>query len=345
LGWRLPWLDGIVRHPNPEDSYWKPLDVSDKLSGMQLAAQHTTGYYDLFARDVVQSFHSMRRNPSNQTNQRLILGPWSHQTLGKRRVGELDFGPDAEVDLRKLDREWFDLHLKGTGGRAGALVRYFSLGDNTWHNASDWPPDEASVTPLYVRSNGLSWNAPGRAERPDVFLSDPLHPTPDHSPNMAAPSRVEPILPIDYSRAEGRSDVRAYVGPPLKAPLRYAGPIVMEIWGTADTASVDWFVRLLQVRADGRAIGLAMGILRAPVSKTTGPYRVDLGHSAATIPAGDSLRVEIAGSWFPTFDRNLHIEEHTSGAKPRTARQVIFHSTQSPSRLLLPVLNRSNFRP
>ncbi|HYZ85353.1 MAG TPA: CocE/NonD family hydrolase, partial [Bryobacteraceae bacterium] len=122
FGWHLPWLDSIVRHPNRHDSVWTKLDVSRILPTLQLAAQHVSGYYDLFVRDVVESFHDLRRNPANARNQRLILGPWSHQTLGKRKVGAIDFGPEAEVDLRSVDVEWFDAQLKDSDKPAQAAV-------------------------------------------------------------------------------------------------------------------------------------------------------------------------------------------------------------------------------
>ena len=34
-----------------------------------------------------------------RTQTKLILGRWNHPSLGKRQVGEIDFGPQAELDL------------------------------------------------------------------------------------------------------------------------------------------------------------------------------------------------------------------------------------------------------
>src|SRR5262249_10286060 len=44
-------------------------------------------------------------------NSVLIIGPWSHNSLGARHQGEIDFGA-AEVDISKLHRDWFTRWLK-----------------------------------------------------------------------------------------------------------------------------------------------------------------------------------------------------------------------------------------
>jgi predicted acyl esterase len=68
-------------------------------------------------------------------------------------------------------------------------------------------------------------------------------------------------------------------------------------------------------------------------------YTLDLWHTGITIPAGDSLRVEVASASFPMFSRNLntggHNETDTNFVK---AEQKIYHDKLHPSHLLLPVI-------
>ena len=52
-----------------------------------------------------------------------------------------------------------------------------------------------------------------------------------------------------------------YTSAPLTAPLTFAGPLRAEVYGSADTPDADWVVKLIDVRPDGFAQNLAVGIL------------------------------------------------------------------------------------
>jgi len=62
---------------------------------LDLPAQHIVGYYDFFSREEVGNFQRMKSGRSQQ----LILGPWDHGTIGKSKVGDVDFGTEAQIDL------------------------------------------------------------------------------------------------------------------------------------------------------------------------------------------------------------------------------------------------------
>ena len=113
-----------------------------------------------------------------------------------------------------------------------------------------------------------------------------------------------------------------------------AGPLEAELWVEADTPSADWVVRVFAVPAKGLPLPLAQGVRRA---RGTHHVRVDLGSTAARIRAGDRLRVEIAGSNFPLYDRNLHTGEGPFSARMLVARQKVGHGPAAASRIILPV--------
>ena len=57
--------------------------------------------------------------------------------------------------------------------------------------------------------------------------------------------------------------------------------------------------------------------------------------------AGHRIRIEVAGSNFPRFDRNLNTgEDIFRGTRMQTARQTVLHSTAYPSHILLPLIPR-----
>jgi uncharacterized protein len=47
--------------------------------------------------------------------QRIIIGPWSHRPppFFETKTGDLDFGPQARLDLNEVVFRWYDHFLKG----------------------------------------------------------------------------------------------------------------------------------------------------------------------------------------------------------------------------------------
>src|SRR5262249_45313475 len=190
--------------------------------------------------------------------------------------------------------------------------------------------------PFYLHSEGkantrggdgkLTLIAPAAAEPADRFESDPDRPTPSEAADAPQPSRSTPWRPVDRRSIEDRRDVLVYTAAIQSKPLSIAGRILADLWVGVDAPDADWAVKLIDLAPDGVARGLAEGILR---SSARDPLRypsllepgrryhvaVDLGHTAATILPGHALRVEVAGSSFPMFDRNLHTGEGPTGTR------------------------------
>jgi putative CocE/NonD family hydrolase len=145
--------------------------------------------------------------------------------------------------------------------------------------------------------------------------------------------------------------VLVYTAAAQDAPLSIAGRVLADLWISTDATDADWVVKLIDVAPNGVARGIAEGILRSsardalkyPALLVPGRrYRltVDLGHTAATILPHHALRVEVAGSSFPMFDRNLHTGEGPGGTRKQVCRQTVYHIPAAASRLRLPVLPR-----
>lgn len=102
IGWSMPWLDAYLTHPEP-NGFWTRLDLTSRLPELQLPALHVVGYYDFFSRESVDNFVIMQkqaRDPATRKQQRLVIGPWDHGTIGKSQVAEIDFGPAAAARRR-----------------------------------------------------------------------------------------------------------------------------------------------------------------------------------------------------------------------------------------------------
>jgi uncharacterized protein len=362
IGWPMPWLDAYLTHPEP-NGFWTRLELTPHLPDLSLPALHVVGYYDFFSRESVDNFMLMQkqaRDPKTRSQQRLILGPWDHGTVGKTKVAEVDFGPTAAMDTFALQRDWFDRHLKQDPAALAqpfAPVRFFSMGDNTWHDAQTWPPEGFTPTAFHLRSNGkantrngggrLTREAPTQNEPADSFLADPAKPVPACPVTEARPMKAAVWGPVDQSANEDRDDVLVYTSDALSEPLSFAGNVEAKLHVSADTPDADWAVKLVEVRPDGFAQNLATGILRGryrqslhhPTPLKPGEVveiTVDLGPCAATVAKGHKLRVDICGSLFPLYDRNPNTGEGPFGSRTTIATEQVHHTPGTLSRIVLP---------
>ena len=363
IGWPIPWLEEMLTHPSP-DLYWKPLDVTDELPQLKLPIQHVVGYYDFFSRESVNNFAIMNKSAvdaETRKNQQLILGPWDHGTIGQRKVGDLDFGPEAQWDAAGATLEWFDRYLKQdpkVTAKPLVPVRYFVLGKNRWYEAETWPPAGFEETAFYLHSSGHAntRNGDGRLtpaaattdEPQDIFTADPIDPVPACVVTEARPIQAATYAPLDQRVIEDRKDVLVYTSEPLKQPLTFAGNAKAELFVSADTPDADWVVKLVDVHPDGAAYNLAVGILRGRyrnseleptllVPDTVYPITIDLGPIAAQLDVGHSLRVDVCGAYFPLFDRNPNTERGISGNTQVPSRETVRHTPFQASRIVLPV--------
>ena len=363
IGWPMPWLDAYLTHPQP-NGFWTRLDLTSRLPELQLPALHVVGYYDFFSRESVDNFSIMQkqaRDPLTRKQQRLVLGPWDHGTIGKSQVAEVDFGTAAALDVSAVQFDWFDRHLKqDTAAQAKPFppVSYFSMGDNVWRDAQQWPPEGVTATSFFLHSDGqantrkgngrLSREAPTSDQRSDAFRADPSQPVPACPVTDKRPIKAAVWGPVDQGALEDRDDVLIYSSQPLAEPLTFAGNIEAKLFVSTDRPDADWVVKVVDVRPDGVAINLATGILRGryrhsllkpELMKPGEVYEitVDLGPCAAALAKGHQLRVDICGSLFPLYDRNPNTAEGIFGNKTAIATEQVHHQPGALSRIVLPV--------
>ena len=363
IGWDMPWLDAFLTHPEP-NGFWTRLDLTPRLPELQLPALHVVGYYDFFSRESVDNFMIMQkqaRDPKTRRQQRLILGPWDHGSVGKTKVAEVDFGPEAAVDTFALQLDWFDRHLKqdpAAQAKPFPPVLYFSMGDNVWHDAQTWPPEGFTATSFYLRSAGkantrqgngrLSREAPTQDEPSDTFRADPANPAPSTPITATRPLKAAVWGPVDQRTTDDRDDVLVYTSEPLTEPISFAGNAEAKLHVSTDMPDADWAVKLIDVHPDGFAQNIARGILRGryrssllkPELMQPGQVyeiNVDLGPVAATLAKGHQLRVDISGADFPLYDRNPHTAEGIFSSKTAIATETVHHKPGALSRIVLPV--------
>ena len=123
--------------------------------------------------------------------------------------------------------------------------------------------------------------------------------------------------PYDQTDIEKRADVLVYSTPPLSEPVAVTGPITVKLHAASSAPDTDWTAKLVDVHPDGKIINLNNGIIRASKrnaldrSEPIEPgkiyeYTITVFPTSNLFKAGHEIRLEIASSNFPHYDRNLN---------------------------------------
>ena len=128
------------------------------------------------------------------------------------------------------------------------------------------------------------------------------------------------------------------------------GPVVCHLWAASDAPDTDFAAKLIEVGSDGLAQNLCYGIMRARFRKgfdkqvlldggNPEEYVIPMMQVGIRFRKGSRIRLDIASSDFPNFDRNHNTgRDYWSDPDLRVARQTVFHDPRHPSRIVLPVI-------
>ncbi len=346
--------------------YWQAADLGRHAQGVAAPILHVGSWYDMFAYDTVRMFATIRERAMNQAaraGQRLLMGPWAHlvpySKPSSRGTGEIDFGPNALIDLHAIQLRWFDYHLKGVsnGVDEEPPVRIFVMGDNLWRDEREWPLARTVFTPVYLSSGGdansirgggrLSMTVPPR-DPADNYIYDPADPVPTCGGNYIGPGNGV----RNQAAVEERNDVLVYTGGVLERELEVTGPVVLKLYAASTAPDTDFTAKLIDVRPGGYAHNIVEGIVRARfrdsleapsliIPGAVYEYTVDLWSTSYVFKAGHRIRLEVSSSNFPRYDRNQNTgHDLFADAEIRPARQTVFHDERYPSRLILPIIPR-----
>ncbi len=345
------WLD----HDGPGE-YWTALDVSRRLNKIRVPALHITGWYDMFLRGSVDGFFALRKFAGSEfarENQYLLAGPWTHIPWGDR-IGAADFGPEALIDTDTILLRWFDHWLKDSGAFAGkAHVCHFDLGENFWRESETFPAEAKCA--LFLHSEGransrkgngtLSEAKPGAGEPCDIFVHDPEVP-------VTAPGGPAALSgSFDQAAMELGNNLLVYSTEPLESPLWVFGIPRVVLYCATSLAKADFTAKLVRAKPNGAAEFICLGVARSNYLFATNDYAADKIHqwnfslepTSCLFNRGDRIRLEIASSAFPLFDRNSGSDVPSSRATSwdwRRSTQFVFHNHDCPSALYLPTSER-----
>jgi len=354
----LDWL----AHPD-YDAYWKQWSIEEHFSDIQVPALHIGGWYDIFLNGTFRNYMGIKAHGATdeaRKGQRLLVQIGGHAGFG-RHIGDVEFGDEAlKFPSTDVVLAWYDYLFKGVQNEFATVpVHVFVMGENRYHQESDWPPPENKLTRYYLHSGGsanlvrgdggLSVTPP-KKETPDKFTYDPANPVPTIGGSLCCDAAHYEPGPRDQRPAENRNDVLVYSTKPLTEDMEVTGPVTLELWASSSAVDTDFTAKLVDVSPSGFAMDLTDGILRMryrdsqekpELMNPDQVYKisVDLGATGNVFKKGHILRLEVSSSNFPRFDRNLN-----TGAVQATSREfvsatnTILHDAQHASALLLPVI-------
>ena len=346
-----PYYCDWLSHP-PDDPWWDWAELRDKYDRVHAAVLNLSGWYDDnygpegATTNFLGLMKSRRGEPDPRTH--LLMGPWVHgvASTAKTKSGDRQFGPSAVIDYDEVILRWMDHYLRSmeNGVEKEAPVRYFLMGSNQWEESSDWPPAAKPVS-YYLSQPARLMPAPGN-DATSSFVSDPDHPVVNPYSTSGA---------HDYQQLAKRTDVLVFDSAPLERDLEVTGTVGVDIYVSCDCRDFDLWARLLDVSPDGTALNLmgpGLDVQRASYREIKKgrqllvPGQIYQLHLDSLITSnvflkGHRVRVQISGSFFPDFSRNLQTgESEVVSDKMQSAMITIYSGHQHASRILLPVVAR-----
>src|SRR5947209_3375377 len=272
---------------------------------------------------------------------------------------------------------FFEQFLKGSPDAHLSKAYVFETGSNVWKQYDAWPPQNTKQRQLYLRAGGrLSFDPPAANEPAFAeYTSDPAHPVP--YVNYATLDTPQEYMLSDQRFAAKRPDVLTFVSAPLEEDITVAGPVAPHLRVSSSSTDSDFDVKLIDVFPEdypastqkdearpndvpmpGESMGGYQMLIRGepfrarfrnswtnpeplrPNQVTNVDFSMpDVNH---TFRRGHRIMVQVQSSWFPLAD--LSPQQFIDPAKAKKsdfikATERVYHSAQSPSSLLLNVLD------
>jgi putative CocE/NonD family hydrolase len=366
-----PHFDSVLAHPN-YDAYWKARDLRPHIRRMAPAMLTVGGFYDTedLAGPWMTYGAAERQSPS--TDNRLVVGPWSHGGWGRgdgTSLGTLRWTSKTGPFYRdSVEFPFFMHHLKGAPKPDLPEALVFRTGADRWDRYETWPPKNLEKKSLYLAAGGrLSWEpgtgnpAIGAAPNAEftAYVSDPAKPVP-------LVDRVDPSgMPRDYITADQRfasrrPDVIVFQTEPLTEDVTMAGPVNPVLHVATTGTDADFVVKLIDVFPDDAANwpGDSSGFRVAGYQQLVrgepfrGKFRRSFSNPVAFVPnqpdsirfsmpdinhtfrKGHRIMVQVQSSWFPHIDRNPQtFVPNIFWAKPEDFRAATMRVYHSPGKL------------
>ncbi len=343
----VPAFNDWVNHAS-RDAYWREIDGQDRASRLAAPVLLMAGWYDPFLPTQLADFGEIRARarPEVGSASRLIVGPWAHARSVARPGGATP--RNYRLDSLAPSVPWFDRWLLGAASAPDPPVQIYVMGADVWRDEQEWPLARARYTPFYLQSagnansaagDGSLTSAPAADPQPvDSFEYDPRNPVPSAGGAMIGPRAGT----ARQNAVEARPDVLVYSTSPLAEDVEVTGPVRLVLYVTTSATETDFTGKLVDVHPDGAAFNVCEGILRRRYAPSDQPLQItiDLWPTSMLFRKGHRIRLEVSSSNYPRFDRNPNTGQAiATETEPIVATQTIHHGPDTPSHLILPMID------
>jgi uncharacterized protein len=316
-GWQ-PVSFFVDRHPY-HDWFWNFTErLSDYTHKIDVPMLVISGWWDMSPDEAIMCYQDLRERTRTdiRDHHRLLMGPWSHSTVGHLHQGIWTF-PTA-VNVGKLETiEFFNHWLMQDESVIynPAPVRYFDLGNDEFLEAENWPPTENEDRHLYFVEEELSETPPAGPNDSRIFDYDPRSPVPTLGGRLFA-NFLNPG-PGNLTPLDGRTDMLVYETDVLTEPIEMRGYIRSNVFVSTNRLDTDVMVILADVFPNGDVRFITDGARRLRFRSGFGNQQlaipgqiyeleVPMQVMSASFLPGHKVRLYVSGSNYPRFDRNLN---------------------------------------
>ncbi len=318
-----------------------------------------------------------QNNPGKAFN-KIVMGPWYHGQWASKdgtHMGNVQWGSNtSEWYQKNIEIPFFTYYLLGKGDVTNlAEATIFITGKNEWKQFTEWPPAAAQNTAIYLQDSGkLGFNKPSNNNSFDEYTSDPAKPVP--YTDEVHFERTREYMTDDQRFAARRPDVLVFQTDTLTDDITVTGNVVANIFAGISTTDADFVVKVIDVfpdmfsyKSDEESAGKALsksypvggyemlvhgeifrGRYRNSFEKPEAftPNKIEkvsfkLADIAHTFLKGHRIMIQIQSSWFPLVDRNPQKFVNIYEASEKDFQKAdikIYHSTEYPSNVVLPIL-------
>lgn len=268
LGYEVPFLTKWFENSDYDD-FWRRSNWQERSKGAKIPALIQSGWFDDNGMGTTEALEIVHDFPAGM--RKVMLGPWQHSGNSRYDLHGVSFGSQAlRFDLDHMYFRWFEHYLKGidNGIDQTAPVEYYTIGEERWKRAENWPVPDAKLVELYLAGEGQANSSMGDGrlvfEKPERELADAYAYDPENpGTHIIDMSENEIEVPEDYTEEEKRQDYLCYTTDVLDEDVTITGDMTAELYISSDVPDTDFIVRVTDVDEAGRSIKLADGILSA----------------------------------------------------------------------------------
>ena len=318
------------------DNYWQKMNFRGITKSPLISI---AGWQDIFLKTQIDDFEALSAN-GNPDN-RLIIGPWCHGNQGeKNEYGGLKKTGKPSLIYRYMKNYMKGKKIKLTSPFKDEKYNLFIMERNEYIGSKTWPPRETMIIPYYLGPSGYL----GEMKYHDNCNLEYEYCPSDPYPSIGGTILGEGVGPSRQNRNINRKDQLVFEMSITDKPLTLLGPVSATLWLSSDVPCTDFIVCLQDVFPDGKIINIQEGGAKVRF-KGTQPEKNEISVWATgyQINTGHKLRVIIASSWFPRYNRTLNSCEPIYWANVMiNAHQKVWFGGDTPSSVNLPVYEAPN---